>query len=370
MSDPSTTEAPTQTNGTASLAKPAAAPQPSPSTPAAKTSATTALCHPFFLPTRKEPPVKKSPITKKRPYRRTKRPKGYCDKSTITTTTEAVTQQNAYDAVLAESQDLWQAAAEAKSLGRLKMASAYMLLLHARLVGLGKRFDKARQNRPPQPDNAAADTNSSSNEEPIWEIYNPKSPPSKDPPAAPTPVKPKTPQPFASPAPKQQPSAAAPTPKTAAARQLAQMLPSNIELDSAMMEHLAKAAAELHAVRSGKPKPLLPSPNTNTRDFLAGTANTLHLPTAAAAAACRSDEIIAAWNQGKSHEEIAALTGRTEQQVRAFVKSQQERERLAGEFDGLAMRQSCCGVVCYRNKNNMSNNNKVEMKRSRKFKGK
>ncbi|KAL7569442.1 hypothetical protein ACA910_009626 [Epithemia clementina (nom. ined.)] len=51
---------------------------------------------------------------------------------------------NAFDSVLQESADLSQAAAEAQQLGRLKMASTYLLLLHARLVGLGKRFDKLR----------------------------------------------------------------------------------------------------------------------------------------------------------------------------------------------------------------------------------
>ena len=49
---------------------------------------------------------------------------------------------NAFDNVLQESSDLSQAALEAQQLGRLKMASTYLLLLHARLVGLGKRFDK------------------------------------------------------------------------------------------------------------------------------------------------------------------------------------------------------------------------------------
>lgn len=116
------------------------------------------------------------PFVKKRPYRRTKRPKDYNVRSTITTVTTAAANDaflrsndnngtsnnntssessplssssssfimNAYDAILAESQDLMQAAAQAQQLGRLKMASAYLLLLHARLVGLGKLFDKIR----------------------------------------------------------------------------------------------------------------------------------------------------------------------------------------------------------------------------------
>ena len=107
------------------------------------------------------------------------------------------------------------------------------------------------------------------------------------------------------------------------------MLPSNIELDRAMMEHLAKAAAELHAARSGR-KNVLQSPDA--REFLAGTADVLGLKNAATEV-CRSEEIIAAWNQGMEPKEIAKLTGRSEQQVQAFVRNQQEKERLAADFE-------------------------------------
>lgn len=83
---------------------------------------------------------------KKRPYRRTKRPKNYNDKSTVTTTTRAAeTPINVYDAVLGESEDLLKAAAEAQALGRLKMASNFLFLLHSRLIGLGKKFDRAKR---------------------------------------------------------------------------------------------------------------------------------------------------------------------------------------------------------------------------------
>jgi hypothetical protein len=87
---------------------------------------------------------------KRKPYRRTKRPKNYNDKSTITTCTPlAVDEQpNVYDAVLGEAEDLLRAANDAQALGRLKMASNYLLLLHARLVGLGKRFDRSKRAEP------------------------------------------------------------------------------------------------------------------------------------------------------------------------------------------------------------------------------
>jgi hypothetical protein len=132
---------------------------------------------------------------------------------------------NVYDAVLGEAQDLLLAASEAQQLGRYKLASAYLFLLHARLVGLGKRFDKA---------NNAAKMGTTSNNYSISSRDGINA--SLDAPVTPS-------------------SSVNPTtlfsPKTNAARQLAHMLPSNIQLDQAMMEHLAKAAVELHAQRCG-----------------------------------------------------------------------------------------------------------------------
>jgi len=80
--------------------------------------------------------------TKKRPYRRTKRPVNYNDKSTITVSTPAAreAQTNVYDAVLAEADDLMRAATEAQSLGRLKMASNYLLLLHSTYLLFKKKW--------------------------------------------------------------------------------------------------------------------------------------------------------------------------------------------------------------------------------------
>ncbi|KAL7512936.1 hypothetical protein ACHAXN_010052 [Cyclotella atomus] len=48
------------------------------------------------------------------------------------------------DEIINESNDLLQAAKEAQSLGRLKSSYGYLLLTHARLVGLGRRFDRSR----------------------------------------------------------------------------------------------------------------------------------------------------------------------------------------------------------------------------------
>lgn len=171
---------------------------------------------------------------KKRPYRRTKRPLGYNDKSSITTTTETFQPVSAYDAVLQESQDLLQAAAEAQQLGRLKMSASYLLLLHTRLVGLGKRFDKAVAVA-----QRGADEQSST---------------------------------LASPGTQRLQQRAA---KEALQSFLPQQYSDTIELDTAMMEHLARAAAELHHQRTGKPlhaRKFVSSPATAT-EFLANTAN-------------------------------------------------------------------------------------------------
>lgn len=244
---------------------------------------------------------------KKRPYRRTKRPPNYCDKSTITTTTESVSQQNGFDAVLAESKDLLQAASEAQQLGRLKMAPTYMLFLHARLVGLGKRFDKARRMQLKKESAVASPVPASS---PL----------------------------VSSPSGKSTQSPAA-TPKTKAARTLARMLPSNIELDTAMMEHLAKAAAELHAARSGRQHhhPLLASPDA--RSFLASTANSTGITNAVTAAVSWTKSEVRIMehgiSKGKTPLQILELlpNGRTENDVKSFVRARQEKLRLSLGLD-------------------------------------
>jgi len=186
-------------------------------------------------------------LLKKRPYRRTKRPKGYNDKSSITTTTETFQPVSAYDAVLQEAQDLMKAAAEAQQLGRLKMSASYLLLLHTRLVGLGKRFDKAVafQERGEQAIAAAAAAVASPSNNNTKTVGSNK--PTAD----------------------------------AAAEALKSLLPHNIELDTAMMEHLARAAAELHAARTGKQHHCLTSPTA--REFLANTANSTGVTNAATA---------------------------------------------------------------------------------------
>jgi hypothetical protein len=194
---------------------------------------------------------------KKKPYRRTKRPAGYNDKSSITVATDTFSAiPNVYDSILAESSDLLQAAAEAQQLGRLKMASAYMLLAHARLVGLGKRFDKAKiqehmerhsnanATSTPRKRTSEADLDSPSSTETVPKDLSKLS-------ATVHSLSKVTVASSSSNADKLAPVIAQ---KQEAASVLAEMLPPDIEMDTSMMEHLARAAAELHAVRSGQAK--------------------------------------------------------------------------------------------------------------------
>jgi Myb-like DNA-binding domain len=96
--------------------------------------------------------ITNAPPLKRRPYRRTKRPIGYNDRSSVTVVNTVPGRKhsisnvplNVSDAILQESNDLMAAASEAQQLGRYKMASTYLRFLHARLVGLGKRFDNKR----------------------------------------------------------------------------------------------------------------------------------------------------------------------------------------------------------------------------------
>lgn len=206
----------------------------------------------------------------KPPPKRNKRPKQQELRSTVTTTTiTAATPINVYDAVLGEAQDLLGAARQAQALGRLKMASAYQLLLHARLVGLGKRFDRAPVEAPPTPE--------------------PNQPPSS------TEVAPNNP-----------------------IHELAKFLPDHIELDSAMMEHLARAAMELQAQRMGR------KISSDTQQVQSPTTGIAWTET-------EQSQIKALLQQGKSDPaDLAAnLTSRSEAQIKSFLKQQDSRLKAA-----------------------------------------
>ncbi len=142
---------------------------------------------------------------------------------------------NIYDAMLGEISDLLSAAQEAQSCGRLKMASTYQLLVHTRLVGLGKRFDRFLSNdrsriiRKKKEDTSAV-AKSESNKNAVF-----------------------TKKPAAQTSVGQQPSQQENTNSIRTAQAaLAKILPSEVHIDYTMMEHLSRAAMELHNKRTGK----------------------------------------------------------------------------------------------------------------------
>ena len=229
---------------------------------------------------------------------RPKRPKSGAEKrSTVTTATETAHKPvNVYDAVLGEAEDLLQAASEAQHLGRLKMASAYLLLLHARLVGIGKRFDRAVQREGQRQDDMSGTTSS----------------------AASTPnssgdtVNTETPDGTAT-------TANAQPPPSPVVQELAHYLPGNIDFDSKMMEHLAKAAIDLHHIRTGRKIHGDHSPN-----LLNSPGNSI------AWTQQEKDICIKLFKEGKHDVEIASnLHNRTPAQVRAFLHNCKERQKGA-----------------------------------------
>jgi hypothetical protein len=182
---------------------------------------------------------------------------------------------------------------EAQSLGRLKMASAYQLLLHARLVGLGKRFDRAVLTHGPSPGRRRRreeddDDNDDDDEEYSEQDYDDDEEGSADdydddpdhaaeaatvasgilaaaahgaPPSALLAGSTATLSTTTGPPMATVPVVGLPP----ALQQLTSILPSNLEMDVTMMEHLARAAVELHHQRTGRKKSadgLLASPMT------------------------------------------------------------------------------------------------------------
>lgn len=330
----------------------------------------------------KRPTPSPAGTAKKRPYRRTKRPKNYCDKSTVTTTTPTLANQpvNVYDAVLGECEDLLKASLEAQRLGRLKMASAYQLLLHTRLVGLGKRFDQASIMPPLGRIKNSGETNGE-NENEIEDEDDHDDEDGDDDDEEHDEVSDNghhrvraarggglqmddadsvrpTPSATTSSNRRNGTSVVAPIVKAptkvanfpTALEKLSEILPSNFEMDTSMMEHLARAAVELHHQRTGRKKSadgLLASPVT-------GLIGTSPAPTAAPVASSsidskpstKRDNTKIAWTpeeqqivekavaEKKAPYAIAKLLkNKTEAQVKAFLKNQ---AKTSEQTDALA----------------------------------
>ena len=292
--------------------------------------------------------------------------------------------------------DLLLAATEAQALGRLKMASAYQLLLHARLVGLGKRFDRAvmaehsssqhgrRRKRRRSSAGGTASGDHDDDDEYDEEYTDDEEFDSADeegdvtndakiaaavPPASAQAVR--TSVSKSSSVADSAPAAAASAETAAgtvanlptALQALKSILPSNIEMDVTMVEHLARAAVELHHQRTGRKKSaegLLASPingligtpeQTNNAKSDAKEGTTTGVATSGAAGASvdnnNSNNKIA-WTdeeQGivakalQKNEKITPnalaklLKNKTEAQVKAYLKNQKDRAKNQDEVD-------------------------------------
>ncbi len=163
---------------------------------------------------------------------------------------------NLYDAMLGEISDLISAAQEAQSCGRLKMASTYQLLVHARLVGLGKRFDRflchnhdfmirsknngnhaaVQGQNQGQTQNQAVSSSTTATTAGNTEGYSQSTSASSQ---------------HNNSTDNTNHNNTNNSIKTAQAA-LAKILPSEVHLDYTMMEHLARAAMELHNKRTGR----------------------------------------------------------------------------------------------------------------------
>lgn len=261
-----------------------------------------------------------------------------------TTTQTANTPVNVYDAVLGECDDLLKASLEAQRLGRLKMASAYQLLLHTRLIGLGKRFDRA-QTLAPTPtrkrrgddddeDDDGDDEDGKATQGPnsVLKYDNPSPSVASMPPQVAPPAQAGTPANSIASA---DPSTPKALPKVL--EQLSSVLPSNLEMDATMMEHLARAAVELHHQRTGRKKSadgLLASPMTGG---LIGTPETTgggSQPTTKLAWTPQEQGVVElALEQKKAASAISKLLkNKTEAQVKAFLKNRKAKDSIKSAF--------------------------------------
>jgi len=163
-----------------------------------------------------------------------------CQDVINTTPTLTSSPSDIYDAMMGEISDLLQAAQEAQALGRIKMASTYQLLAHTRLVGLGKRFDGFLAH---------------GNHGVLSSNNNNKTPTAVGHPTAERSLS------FSGQQSSKEGNLHAgtikPVPKSSvdmreAHATLTKILPLEVNLDNTMMEHLARAAMELHNKRTGK----------------------------------------------------------------------------------------------------------------------
>ena len=273
---------------------------------------------------------------------------------------------NVYDAMLGECRGLLHAAHEAQALGRIKMASTYLLLLHARLVGLGKRFDRCghplqlRISNNNNQNNISmksisnnlvktSDMTRNQTEEsvPISTLlqedplpqnndnYEQKSPvetePQKQNRASVESSLEKTEESLGADVSNSRDSHES---ANEAAHALAKVLPSDIHLDNTMMEHLARAAMELHNKRTGRKS--TKSNTSKKNDSCASNQGGSVVWTEQEKLACRT----AAEKYGSQNiPQImkAMKTHRTEAQVRAHLRNTAGKTAKMKQFAGEVM---------------------------------
>ena len=224
------------------------------------------------------------------------------------------------------------------------MASAYQLLLHTRLVGLGKRFDrtammvdqqkareqqqlkqqqlKQQQEQPPLSQKQLDLDSQGATSNPLDENMGSASVQGLNS----TPGEAKTP---ATPADGEEEEV------PAALQQLKSILPGNLEMDASMMEHLARAAVELHHQRTGRKKSadgLLASPLSGglVAQVNAEAESSKPKKSSVAWTPSETNIVIKALKEGKDNYTIAStlLSSKTVAQVHAFVKNQQQLHKV------------------------------------------
>ena len=261
--------------------------------------------------------------------------------------TPTIMGSNVLDEILGEAQDLLNAAAEAQALGRLKNANSYLVLAHARLVGLGKRFDLVASlalQRPPHSSSSAQSENDSSSATPKSKrqkvkVFSSKKISSKDKESGAVASEEES---MAENQTNKQLNEAnglekeyAPTETNDVEQQnkhplynndialqlMSKLLPTGVKLDKTMLEHLAKSAMELHQRRSG---------NSNVNEEQVDSAGT-----GVAWSAKEHDECMKLSKQGKTTEEIVQALGNSKNaaQVRAHLRVENEKEKAAAPVD-------------------------------------
>ena len=278
---------------------------------------------------------------------------------------------NVLDEILGEASDLLNAAAEAQALGRLKMAGSYLLLAHARLVGLGKRFDLVASLALKQPPSSSISTcsintfvenngnggnllstggisSTTSTTSSLPDCKKGEALPSSD---VTTSVIQGT---------STSNNGTSLDKDDVALQLMSKLLPNGVKLDKAMLEHLAKSALELHKKRS--PSTSSNQKNSSSSISFANThdvsvINTIDSNSNATASNNRNG-IAVAWTfqehqqcvklsgEGAKADTIAKILGtKSEAQVRAHLRVESEKERTtAFPLDNLQLKESANSV--------------------------